>query len=622
MPPPARALQTSALSESNPPLSAGLSALQSGQAGQAEHLARQALGSRPDDAGWLTVLALALSGQQRAPEALVLYERLTALQPAVPEHWCNYGNCLCELGREREALAPLQRALECGGRGAELHYALARAWVAHADPRRALEHLKPALAEHPQDPEFQLLRARALVMIDEYEAAGQAIDALRRAELTPALHVESGNLLLELGLYADAQACFETVPTDAVEQTDAALGLAAVHERCNRLAQAQALAAGLVPHRESMSARQQELLLELEAQLASRADQHALARERMQTLLARPSADAQARGDLWLKLGRCLDALGEVEEAMRALASGHAERHAQVIRTHAALPHGDGLLAVLDAPVPAIRSPLPAEPIPGAAQDPVFLVGFPRSGTTLLEQLLDAHPALASFDEQPFLQRLVARINESCRPGYPEALGGLSQPQALALRRHYHGEVARVLPALGSRRAVDKNPLNLVRLPLVATLFPQAQVLLALRHPCDVVLSCYMQNFRSPAFAIMFETLASTARMYARVMAHFHDWRARLPLPLHVVRYEDLVADVAGTGRELFAFLRLPWSEDLTAFTERARRKGAISTPSYAQVVKPVNQRAVGRWQRYRPWFEGEALEVLGPWIERFGYSE
>ncbi len=605
-----------------PLLSAGLAALQSGDAAAAEVSARHALTLHADDAGWLTVLALALSQQQRAAEALPVYERLVALQPQVGEHWSNFGNCLCELGRERDALEPLQRALACGTRSAELHYALARAWVAHGDPRRALDHLKPALAAYPQDPEFQLLRARALVMIDEYEMAGQAIDALRRAGLTPALHVEAGNLLLELGLYADAQACFEAVPAGVPEQTDADLGLAAVHERCNRLPQAQVLAAALAARRETLGARQQELLLELEAQLASRADQHALARERMETLLARPSTDAQARGDLWLKLGRCLDALGESEAAMQALASGHAERFALVTRTHAALPHGDGLLAVLDAPVPAMRSPLAADALAGEPADPVFLVGFPRSGTTLLEQLLDAHAGLASFDEQPFLQRLVTRINERHRPGYPEAIADLTEADARALRRHYHADVARVLPALGARRAVDKNPLNLVRLPLVATLFPQAQVLLALRHPCDVVLSCYMQNFRSPAFAITFETLASTAAMYARVMAHFHAWRERLPLPLHVVRYEDLVADVSGVGQALFGFLGLPWSEDLAAFTERARSKGAISTPSYAQVVKPVNQRAVGRWQRYRPWFEGEALETLQPWIERLGYAD
>lgn len=596
-----------------------LAALQSGHPDTAERWARAELRHAPAQVAALTILALALSQQQRADDALPVYQQLTRLQPRVAEHWSNLGNCLCELGRERDALDPLQTARQLGGDGAELHYALARAWIARAEPRRALDHVQRALREHPADPEFQLLRARALVMLDEYEAAGSAIDALRQGDLAPTILVESGNLLLQLGLYEDAAACFTAVPAAGSEGTDALLGLAAVHERCNRMTEAEAIAQELDRRRLALNPHQLDLLLELEAQLAGRNNDQALARERLESLLQRPIPDAMTRGDLWLKLGRSCDALGDVEAAMEAFTAGHAERFAQVTSTHAALPHGDGLLAVLDAPVPNLdRAPIVADAADPA--DPVFLVGFPRSGTTLLEQLLDAHSGLASFDEQPFLQRLVSRINER-PPGYPESLVALSGADAHALRRGYFADVARVLPALGTRRAVDKNPLNLVRLPLVATLFPRSPVLLALRHPCDVVLSCYMQNFRSPAFSITFETLASTARMYARVMAHFHAYADRLPLPLHIVRYEDLVADVRGVGQALFAFLGLPWSDDLESFTERARRKGAISTPSYAQVVQPVNQRAVGRWQRYRPWFEGEPLATLQPWIERLGYS-
>lgn len=105
----------------------------------------------------------------------------------------NLGNCLCELGRERDALAPFWQTalrLQRGGSGAELHYALARAWLAHGDAGRALEHVQRALQQYPQDPEFQLLRARVLVMLDEYESAGQAIDALRRGDLAPTILIE------------------------------------------------------------------------------------------------------------------------------------------------------------------------------------------------------------------------------------------------------------------------------------------------------------------------------------------------------------------------------------------------------------------------------------------------
>ncbi len=286
---------------------------------------------------------------------------------------------------------------------------------------------------------------------------------------------------------------------------------------------------------------------------------------------------------------------------------------------HPDLQREDGLLAALDREVP----PLPAnlrEGVDDGRRDPLFVVGFPRSGTTLLEQLLDAHPALASFDEQPFLQRLVTRMNATPH-GYPGGLAHVDAEQRRDDRRRYFSDVDRQRPDLGGRRPVDKNPLYLVRLPLVALLFPDAQAVLALRHPCDVVLSCWMQNFRAPAFALTFETLASTARMYDRVFHTYFSFRDAIAVPMHVLRYEDLVADVEAEGRRLFAFLGLDWQADLLSFTERAKRRGVISTPSYTQVVKPVNSRAVGRWQQWRPWFDGEVLDVLAPWAERFGYS-
>jgi hypothetical protein len=129
-----------------------------------------------------------------------------------------------------------------------------------------------------------------------------------------------------------------------------------------------------------------------------------------------------------------------------------------------------------------------------------------------------------------------------------------------------------------------------------------------------------MQNFRAPAFAVTFETLLSTARMYDRVFRTYFDFRDALGLPTLELRYEDLVADVGGEARRLIDFLGLEWTDDLMGFTERAKSRGVISTPSYSQVIQPVNNRAIGRWQAWRPWFEGEALEVLAPWVDRFGY--
>ena len=591
------------------------------RAPEAEATARAALSGARGDAAldWTVVLGLALAQQRRPAEALPLFETLTRAQPQVPEHWSNLGNALCELGREADALAPLQRAFQLGDRSSGLFYALARAELAHGRPVPALTCIERALGDAPLDPEFLLFHARVLFALDETDRAAAALAHLRDPALPLALRVEAAEIQLNLAQYAEAQHAFEALLREEPAQPSALIGLATCHERNNRLAEAASVRARVDGNRVLVDPDVASALRQLDARLAARRGEPAQARVLFESVLEQPPKDPALRTHLRFELGKVCIEMKDHAAAFAAFSKGHAERLSWVTAAHPNLMREDGLLAALDRPVP----PFPTQVREGAADgrsDPLFVVGFPRSGTTLLEQLLDAHPALASFDEQPFLQRLVTRLQGS-PDGYPGALATLSPEQRHELRGRYFADVDRQRPDLGRRRPVDKNPLYLIRLPLVAALFPDAQAVLAIRHPCDVVLSCWMQNFRAPAFAVTFETLASTARMYDRVFRTYFSFRDAISVPTHVLRYEDLVADVAGEGRRLFAFLGLDWSDELLGFTERAKARGVISTPSYSQVVQPVNRRAVGRWQAFRPWFNDDVLDALSPWIERFGYA-
>lgn len=563
--------------------------------------------------------ALALAHERRTAEALPLFEQLVARQPQVPEHWSNLGNALCELGREQEALLPLQQAFQLGDRGAGTFYALARAELAHGRPLPALTCIDRALAQDALDAEFLLFRARVLFTLDENEKAAETLARLRDPALPLPLRVEAAEIQLNLAQYAEAQTAFEALLREDPTQPSALIGLATCHERSNRLAEAEAARARVDDTRAAAHPDVASALTQLDARLAARRGDAARARALFETVLADPPKDPALRTQLRFELGKACVETKDHAAAFAAFSEGHAERRAHVDAAHPNLMREDGLLAALDRAVPAFPTGV-REGADDGHRDPLFVVGFPRSGTTLLEQLLDAHPDLASFDEQPFLQRLVTRMN-AAPPGYPEGLATMSAARRREDRKRYFADVARQRPDLGARRPVDKNPLYLIRLPLVAALFPDAQAVLALRHPCDVVLSCWMQNFRAPAFAVTFETLASTARMYDRVFRTYFSFRDAIGVPTHVLRYEDLVADVEGEGRRLFAFLGLDWRDELLGFTERAKTRGVISTPSYTQVVQPVNRRAVGRWQAWRPWFEGEVLDVLAPWVARFGYA-
>jgi tetratricopeptide (TPR) repeat protein len=606
-------------------LQAAFEALEQGDATGAESRARRVLAiagaSDPLTASVdaVVVLALALAQQRRAAEALPLFEALVARQPQVPEHWSNLGNALCELGREADALPPLQQAFKRGDRSAALFYALARAELANGRPLPALTCIDRALALEALDPEFLLFRARVLFAMDETDQAAATLASLRSSALPFDLRVEAAEIQLNLANYADAQRAFEALLVEDPGHPGALIGLSTCHERHNRLDEAEAVRARVDEARARAVPDVGSALAQLDARLAARRGRPEVARALFEAVLVDPPRDPALRTNLRFELGKACVEMRDHAAAFSAFSLGHAERLAHVNAAHPNLMREDGLLAALDRAVPAFRTGV-REGADDGHRDPLFVVGFPRSGTTLLEQLLDAHPALASFDEQPFLQRLVTRMNAS-PAGYPGGLVDLPAAHRRDFRAQYFADVQRQRPDLAARRPVDKNPLYLVRLPLVAALFPDAQAVLALRHPCDVVVSCWMQNFRAPAFAVTFETLKSTARMYDRVFRTYFDFRDAIGVPTHVLRYEDLVADVAGEGRRLFAFLGLDWRDELLGFTERAKSRGVISTPSYTQVVQPVNRRAVGRWQAWRPWFDGETLELLAPWVERFGYS-
>jgi hypothetical protein len=169
-------------------------------------------------------------------------------------------------------------------------------------------------------------------------------------------------------------------------------------------------------------------------------------------------------------------------------------------------------------------------------------------------------------------------------------------------------------------RLVDKNPLNMLWLPFIHRLFPNAKYILALRHPCDVILSCYMQNFRS---SILVTASASIERLASAYVAAMQCWLHHVDVLKPDVfnsRYEDLIVDLPRQAGLIGGFLGFDDASPMLKFDQHAREKGFIATPSYSQVIEPVNTKARNRWVRYRPYFE-KALPILEPMLERWGYS-
>ncbi len=256
---------------------------------------------------------------------------------------------------------------------------------------------------------------------------------------------------------------------------------------------------------------------------------------------------------------------------------------------------------------------------PSAGESPIFIVGFPRSGTTLLELVLDAHPQLKSIDEQPFLQNALDDILAE-KVSYPDQLATLTQAQLERIRRGYWAKTARRVELAPGQRLIDKNPLNVFRLPVIKRLFPNAKVIFAIRHPCDVILSCFMQHFRAPDFALLCQDIPTLAAAYRKTFDFWYSQQQLLQADVLELHYELFVSDFEPHARRVFDFLELPWDPVVLSPAQRAREKRFISTPSYSQVIQPVYAKAVGRWRNYYEHFTA-SLPVLAPYLERWGYS-
>uniref|UniRef100_UPI00286E56D7 tetratricopeptide repeat-containing sulfotransferase family protein n=1 Tax=Sphingomonas sp. TaxID=28214 RepID=UPI00286E56D7 len=245
---------------------------------------------------------------------------------------------------------------------------------------------------------------------------------------------------------------------------------------------------------------------------------------------------------------------------------------------------------------------------------PVFLIGFPRSGTTLLDTMLMSHPGIEVLEEEPTIREAHRVIPEFAD------LPGASDERIHQARDAYFAMAASLTELKPGNLLVDKNPMAMNSLPLIYRLFPDAKVILALRHPCDVVLSCFITNFRLNGGMANFVRLDTTAELYDLSFSFVERAQQHIGMPMHRIVYEDLVANPEANLRALMAFLGVDWQDSLLDHQSTARKREHIKTASYAQVVEPLYTRAAGRWERYRAHLE-PVFPVLQPWIEKLGYT-
>ena len=536
---------------------------------------------------------------------------------------------------DAERLQGIQRSAQARdfGRAAELADAALAAGLEHPLVLNVLalrdEHagrlteaeqlLRRAVVLAPKDRAARNALGLCLLRLERYSEALEQFDALAAGEPTsPFPHTNRGAALFALARVGDAERAFQRALELDPRQPGALAGLARIASYRGAYTQARAWgeqALSLLP------GFPDAMLTLASVELGEK--QPVAAEARLRALLAHPDISPQLRAEAEGLLGDALDSQGRTTEAFAAYTRCNAQQRQAYAgqfasASQSALAYARSLIDYLGRADAALWRTSAAPDRMSRAAGHIFILGFPRSGTTLLEMILEGHPRVVSVEESESLIDGVQRFMQ--RPEDLEEFARAPPHVQDTLRAAYWSRVAEAGADVAGRIFVDKNPLNTLKLPLIARLFPGAKILFACRDPRDVVLSCFRHRFRMSAPLYEMLTLESAAQYYDAVMRVLLECTRLLPLDILPVRHEDVVTHLALEMRRVCDFLGLDWQPAMADFAPRTRVREAL-TPSTAQLAKGLNAAGLGQWQRYRAELE-PVLPVLESWVEQFSYGE
>jgi tetratricopeptide (TPR) repeat protein len=491
------------------------------------------------------------------------------------------------------------------------------------------------------------LNLRAARFEQRGENAAALADLLHAHQIAPedaSVSNALGLAFMKSGRYFDAIGAFDAAATSAPEFASAHFNKGTAHEAAGNLDIAKTCfeqAAAIDPRAEPFARLASLAVRRGDFGEAVRLSQEALARQpghpsALRSLITADIETGQLAGaetqltgllgrtglqpfDRYMTMGLLGDLhekKGEYGQAFAAYAQGNEEYY-RVLRPQFAATAATSLqwLTAHYSSKSGIRA-MPNDHSP-SGEAHVFLVGFPRSGTTLLEQILSAHPMIATMEEKDAFEESVRAFMAG--PESHATLATLAPDRLEHYREAYWRRIGEFGHARGGKIFVDKHPLHAVKIPLIAALFPKAKILFAIRDPRDVVLSCLRARFRMNPYMIELLRLQDAANFYSSFMRLAELYRKTFAMQIYQVRHEDLVSDFDRVSAEICTFLGVKWTSSLRDFSHRSRIR-AIATPGARQIAAGLSRAGLGRWQSYADQL-APVMPVLAPWVRRFGYA-
>lgn len=558
---------------------------------------RDAIRLKPDFAEAHNELGVALQSKGQLNAALEHYQKALALKPAYPEAYYNAGVTLCGLNRSEEAIAPFLQVVRLRPDHAEAHSQLGALFASLKRTDEAINHYRRAIEIKPDNVEILNDLACALLnriasLEDFTEAEKCYRQALQYRDDLPAVYMNLSVLLRDTGRIDEAMVYLQRAHELSPRNADVLASMALAHEYKGEFEAGYAL---IKPFIEDGSANGNVALAY--AKLARHLNQRA---EAVALLEHVHEPGILARG-IHFNAGKLYDEMQEYDKAFAHFQQAHALGTGSHDIKQNALRF-DQLISVFG------RENLARWPrASNRSRLPVFIVGMPRSGTSLVEQILASHPEVYGAGELGEVHHMTYTLSGFVGKGipYPQCVAHLQQEQLDEIAQRHLDRLREF--SLTASRVTDKMPHNFLSLGLLDMLFPEARIIHCMRDPIDTCLSIYFLPFNanSHAYAENLEHLGDYYRQYLRLMAH---WRSVLRVSILDVQYEDLVANQEEVSRKMVEFCGLEWDERCLRFYEAKR---AVATHSYDQVRRPLYKKSVARWKKYE--------RHLGPLIAALG---
>jgi tetratricopeptide (TPR) repeat protein len=565
----------------------GLTRMRQGDPERAVGCFEAAVNLAPDNVTAQLMLGNALDDAGRGADAIAQYRTLARIAPALPQVWYNLGLSLKAKGELEEAAQAFRQAIACDPRLAAAHNNLATTLAKLGRIAEAAQCFERALALDPDLVEAHVGFASALQEGGNLERAARHLRrALALKPDTVAYLAQLGSCLSQLGDTEEAMVhlrrALDLDPGSA--EVHGALGMALAFQ--GRFEDSTA------EYDKALSIRPvfpEVLYGRVRNSKAHRTESEAA---RLQAFLSDATISVTDKAELHFALGQIYEDLGDYARSFEHYRQGNEMIHARLPFDREAWRSDiDALMRTFAGEFFAQRRWLGSD-----SRLPIFICGRPRSGTTLVEQILSAHPGVAGGGELMHFAQMAETLQESfgLSAPYPKGAAELGSAQAAEMIRYYLGRLTREHP--DSARVTDKLPGNFLRLGLIALLFPNAGFIHCRRNPVDTCLSCYFLKFQQAhPYSYRLEDLGFYYREYERLMAH---WRRALPVPMLEVDYEDLVARQEKVSRRLVAHCGLDWDDRCLDFHESDRN---VRTASLAQVRQPMYGTSVERWRRFEP---------------------